>query len=105
MRRKREAAKALADRDAAVAEMKETRITIQELKNICACRHAIESFTPTALGEGKANAGGPKDKNNRFEVLDRLARIGAGLSAGQKNDWPWFKDAWDTEMVAQHGSK
>ena len=104
MRRKREAAKALADRDAAVAEMKETRITIQELENICACRHAIESFTPTALGEGKANAGGPKDKKNRFEVLDRLARIGAGLSAGQKNDWPWFKDAWDTEMVAQHGA-
>ena len=36
------------------------------------------------------------------EVLDRLARGRAGLSAGQKNDWPWFKEAWDKEMVKQH---
>ena len=38
------------------------------------------------------------------EVLDRLARIKAGLSAGQKNDWQWFKEAWDQEMVKQHGN-
>ena len=88
-RRRREAAKALADRDAAVAEMKETRITIRELENICACRHAIESFTPTALGEGKANAGGPKDKQNRFEVLGRLAGkiIGRGSRTRGTRRW------------------
>ena len=76
-----------------------------ELENIGACRHAIKSFTLDRLGEGSANAGGVKAKKNRFEVLDRLARLGAGLSAGQKNDWPWFKDAWDKEMVGQHGEK
>ena len=75
-----------------------------ELENIGACRHAIKSFTPAALGEGSANAGGAKAKKNRFEVLDRLARLGAGLSAGQKNDWPWFKESWDGAMVAQHGA-
>ena len=57
------------------------------------------------MGSGSANAGGAKAKRNRFGVLDRLARIGAGLSAGQKNDWPWFKEAWDKEMVTQHGAK
>ena len=46
----------------------------------------------------------PKARKNRFEVLDRLARIRAGLSAGQKNDWPWFKDAWDKNMVKEHGA-
>ena len=25
-------------------------------------------------------------------------------SAGQKNDWAWFKEAWDKEMVNQHGA-
>ena len=35
-------------------------------------------------------------------MLDRLARIKAGLSAGQRNDWQWFKEAWDQEMVTQH---
>ena len=47
---------------------------------------------------------GGKAKKNRFDVLDRLARTRAGLSAGQKNDWPWFKDAWDKEMVKEHGA-
>ena len=103
--RKRDAAKALTDRDAAVAELRETKRRIQEMENIGACRHAIKTFTLDALGEGNAHAGGPKARKNRFEVLDRLARIGAGLSAGQKNDWSWFKEAWDKEMVKQHGAK
>ena len=56
------------------------------------------------MGEGTANAGGAKARNNRFEVLDRLARIRAGLSPGQWNDFPWFKDAWDEDMVKVHGA-
>ena len=28
-----------------------------------------------------------------------ISRLGAGLSAGQRNDWPWFKEAWDAAMV------
>ena len=43
-----------------------------------------------------------KERKNRFEVLDRLARIRAGLSSGKKNEWLWFKEAWDKEMVNQH---
>ncbi len=102
--RKREAAKALADRDTAVAELRETRRKIHEMESVGACRHAIKTFTLEALGEGNDNAGGPKARKNRFEALDRLARIRAGLSAGQKNDWSWFKEAWDKEMVKQHGA-
>jgi hypothetical protein len=100
--RKRDATKAIADRDTAVAELRETRRKIHDMESIGACRHAIKTFTLEALGEGNDNAGGPKARKNRFEVLDRLARIRAGLSAGQKNDWPWFKEAWDQEMVKQH---
>ena len=55
-----------------------------------------------ALGQGSHNAGGAKAKAKRMEVLDRLARMNAGLSAGQKNDWPWFKEAWDQAMVTEH---
>ena len=102
--RKREAAKALKDRDAAVAELRKTKRKIQEMESIGACRHAIKTFTLSALGEGSANAGGAKARDKRYEVLDRLARIGAGLSAGQANDWAWFKEAWDKEMVKEHGA-
>ena len=102
--RQREAQKAIADRDAAVADLKIKRQKIQELESLGACKHAVKTFTPEDLGKGSDNAGGPKARKNRFEVLDRLARIKAGLSAGQKNDWPWFKDAWDKDMVKQHGA-
>ena len=35
-------------------------------------------------------------------MLDRLASLGVGLSPGQRNDWAWFKTAWDTKMVNEH---
>ena len=102
--RKRAAAKAIADRDAAVADVKRTRKALQDMEGILASKHAVKTYTLEALGAGNPNAGGAKAKKNRFDVLDRLARLNAGLSAGQKNDWQWFKDAWDSKMVAQHNA-
>ena len=87
---------------AAVAELKKARDAIKECEIMRECRHAMKTFTPLALGEGSANAGGAAAKKRRFEVLDRVARIGAGLSNGQKNDWVWFKGSWDVAMVAEH---
>ena len=43
----------------------------------------------------------PRPKN-RFEVLDRLSRHKAGLSPAQKNDFAWWKEAWDEAMVTEH---
>ena len=54
-------------------------------------------------GAGSWNAGGHKGKLARWEVLDRLARLGSGLSDGQKNDWLWFKSSWDAAMLAEYG--
>ena len=101
--RKRAAENAMAERASAVADLKRVRQSIAEAENHSACRHAVKSYTVDALGGGNPSAGGAKCRRNRFEVLDRLSRFKAGLSAGQKNDWAWFKEAWDHEMVAQHG--
>ena len=103
--RKRAALKAIADRDAAVADFKKTKKAIQDLEGVLASKHAVKNYPLEELGAGKPNAGGAKGKKNRGEVLDRLARLGAGLSAGQKNDWQWCKDAWDSKMVAEHKEK
>ena len=43
--RKRDAAKALADRDAARAEIRETRRKIAEMESICASKHAIKTLS------------------------------------------------------------
>ena len=101
----RDRAKAIADRNAAAAELRQHKRSIQDMEGLRACKHAIKTFTLAALGEGSSNAGGAASRNRRFEVLDRLARLHAGLSPGQKNDWPWFKESWDQEMVRQHGAK
>jgi len=103
--RKREAAKAIAARNAAVADVKRTRKALQDMEGILASKHAIKTYTLEALGADNQNAGGAKARKNRFDVLDRLARLNAGLSAGQQNDWQWFKDAWDSKMVAEHKAK
>ena len=39
------------------------------------------------------------------EVLDRLARLGQGLSPAQRNDFRGFKDAWDARMLQEHGDE
>ena len=52
---------------------------------------------------GQKRVGGAAAKKNRLEVLDRLARLGQGLSPAQKNDFKWFKEAWDARMIQEHG--
>ena len=103
--RERAAAKAIADRNAAAAELKKMRSSLEEVESKRACQRAVSTFTLDALGQGSSNAGGVKARAKRFEVLDRLSRIKAGLSPGQKNDWSWFKEAWDAAMVAEHGER
>ena len=33
-----------------------------------------------------------------------MARLQAGLSPSQRNDWTWFRESWDMAMVAEHKS-
>ena len=35
-------------------------------------------------------------------MMDRLASLGAGLTPAQRNDWSWFKTAWDEMMCEEH---
>lgn len=102
--RRQEEIAAVAARNAAVAELERTKRKIQELESARACKYAVKTFTLDALGAGTAKAGGAKAKKNRLEVLDRMARLGSGLSEAQKNDFAWWKEAWDDAMVTQHGA-
>ena len=102
--KKREAAKAIADRDAAVVELKRVKKQISDKEAIKACMHAVKTYTLEALGDGTEDGGGAKGRNQRREVLDRMARLKAGLSDGQKNDWAWFKNSWDAKMLDEHGA-
>ena len=87
---------------AASKELQVKRQKLQELESTVACKHAVKRFRLEDLGKGVNNAGGAKGRKNRSEVLDRLSRLNAGLSAGQRNDWQWFKDAWDKAMLIEY---
>ena len=102
--RKQNADKVLSDKKAAADGLRKLKRKTRDVEGIYACRHALKHFTLESLGGGDGNAGGTKARKVRHEVLDRLARIGAGLSPGQRNDWTWFKETWDTAMVNQHGT-
>ena len=66
-------------------------------------KHAIKHFSLEDLGKGRSRGGGVLAKRRRWEVLDRLSRLGQGLSPAQRNDFIWFKDAWDARMLQEHG--
>ena len=65
-------------------------------------RYAAKPVTIEDLG-ANGRSGGQAAKKQRCELLDRLARLGQGLSAPQRNGFAWFKTAWDAKMPEEHG--
>ena len=61
------------------------------LEGVLERRHALKRYTPEVVGQGKARSGGVAARNLRYEVLERIAGLGTGLTAAQKNDWRWFR--------------
>ena len=87
---------------AAKERLKQKKAEILEAENLLEMKHAFKTFSPEMLGNGHAKGAGAAGRKRRHEVLDRMAHTGAGLSAGQKNDWVWFKDSWDEAMLSEH---
>ena len=94
--------KARTEQKTAVAELAHQRKALMDLEALREVSHAMKTFTADSLGQGHVKAGGAPAKKLRFEVLDRLARRGAALSPGQRNDFTWFKNAWDAKMVEEY---
>ena len=38
----------------------------------------------------------------RYEAMDKMAKLGSGLTPAQKNEWAWFREAWGTRMREEH---
>lgn len=85
--------------------LKTKREEIAQQENILEAKHMVKNFTPVLLGHGKPKGGGLACRKRRFEVLDRLARMGSGLAAGQRNNWMFFKETWDERMLLEHKEK
>ena len=81
-------------------QAKRDEIAAQE--TLLEAKHMVKTFTPEQLGHGNKKGHGAQGRKRRFEVLDRLARVGSRLSPAQVNNWTYFKEAWDECMLHQH---
>ena len=67
--------------------------------------YLTRSYSVEDLGEGKTTQQDRKKaKKNRMTVLDKLSRVGAGLSPEQMNDFTWFKESWDKANEELYGA-
>ena len=94
--------KAIREAESVLAK-KKTQIAEQE--QLIEARHAVKQFSLSYLGDGEPNCGRARGRNHRHAVLDRVSRLGTGLSPEQRNDWAWFKDEWDRVMLLEHGAE
>ena len=85
-------------------ELKRKKNEVLDMESLLECRSAVKRYTPEMLGQMSTKAAKTQSRKLRLEILDRLARLGTGLSAAQRNDWEWFKDAWDEKMLAEHAA-
>ena len=75
-----------------------------EIKNAEAVLETNHAGNQLSLHElGKGGGGKVVAKKRRLEMLDRLARLVQGLSPAQRNDFSWFKGAWDARTLEEQG--
>ena len=72
------------------------------LESVMEANHTLKRYDPVQLGQGKARCGGPSARKLRYEVMDRMCKLGSGLSSAQRLDWAWFHEAWDAKMATEH---
>ena len=65
-------------------------------------KDAIKTYDPVSLGKGKKKGGSEQCRKERLAVLERI-RLIAELSPEQRNDWDYFKGAWDRQLAEAHG--
>ena len=82
--------------------LKKRKAELLNTDRLLEAAHAVKNVSLACMGDAKPRGGGAKAKKVRHQVLDRFASLGTGLSAAQRNDFAWFKDAWDTAMVLEH---
>ena len=82
--------------------LKRRRAAIMDAESVLEMKHSTKTFSLEYLGHSRSRGGGAAGKKKRCEVLDRLSRLGQGLSGAQRNDFGWWKDNRDANMLEEH---
>ena len=82
--------------------LKTKKRALLDVEQALQAKRAVKAFSPWELGDGRPRGGGAAGAKARHQALDRLARLGQGMSPAQRNDFGWFKEAWDGKMLEEH---
>ena len=83
-------------------ELEKERKKLRNQEDVAVLRGALpKTYSPEHLGFDAKNFNMAKYRTARFEVLDKLSKLGQGLSDLQKNDFAWFKETWDQYHLEQ----
>ena len=85
-------------------KLKTKKRALLDAEQALEAKRAAKAFSLWELGDGRPRGGGAAGAKARHQVLDRLARLGQGISAAQRNDFAWFKEAWDGKMLEEHAA-
>ena len=90
--------------------LKKRKLEIMHAESVLEAKYAIKTYSLEDLGQGRSRGIGAAARKRRADarkcrlaVLDRLARLGQGLSPAQRNDFSWWKEEWDAKMLEEHG--
>ena len=81
------------------------KLEFENAEGVLETEHAVKQIALGYLGKCRSRGGGVDAKKRRWEVLDRVVRLGQGLSPEQRNDFSWFKEAWDARMLQGNGGQ
>ena len=81
------------------------RKKLRALEDTAVLKTEMSTYTPESLGYNAPNPTLKQYRDKRHMVLDKLSRLGQGLSPAQKADFAWFKEAWDAAMLESHGAE
>ena len=65
---------------------------------------AFKCVTAEFVGKGEPVCDLPCFKERRSDILDRLSWLGNGLTPGQRNNFTFFKEEWDSRCAQVFGN-
>ena len=101
-KRQRELQKTKLATEEAEAKLSKKKKDLMSVEAILETRHALKRYSPDTLGQSKKNCGGAAGRKLRFEVLDRMAVLGTGLSSAPEKRLEMVSEAWDAKMCEEH---
>ena len=76
---------------------------IKRIESVATLLAEAKTFSPVMLGQGHIKGGFKHHKKNRYNVLERIRRIG-NLTDAQNGQWEFFKESWDDAQASEHGA-